>query len=175
MQEKDKACFGRIDHSNSSIKTQLLHAIAVMKAIDDLTFRKDIAGSTVGAQFRHVLDFVDLFLQGVKVGRIDFASRKRDARVEKDRAFAIAQFENAIDRVSELSDASRTMMVSVRSETDPRNWFVSSVGREVDYVTSHTVHHFALIAQKLSSCGINCANSFGLAQSTLDYRQRLAA
>ena len=175
MHEKDRTCFGRIDHLNSTIKTQLLHAIAVMKEIDDLTFRKDISGSSVGAQFRHVLDFVDRLLQGVKVGRIDFANRQRDARVEKDRAFAISQFEIAIDRVSELSNASRSMMVSVRSETDPGNWFVSSVGREVDYVTSHSVHHFALIAQKLSSCGINCSDSFGVAQSTLDYRQRLAA
>jgi hypothetical protein len=175
MQEKDKTCFVKMDPSNSAIATQLHHAISVMSAIDDLTFRKQISGSSVGEQFRHVLDYVDKLLEGAKVGKIDFSNRRRDSRVEKDRAFAIEQFENALDRVKAFSNSSTHKMVSVRSDTDPGAWFVSSLGREIDYVTSHSVHHYALLAEKLNALGISCAETFGVAPSTMKYRESLAA
>jgi hypothetical protein len=146
-----------------------------MSAVDDLTFRKTVSGSSVGQQFRHVLDVVDRLSKGIRVGRVDYSNRRRDERVEKDRKFAIERFKEALGSVPELSTISRNTMVSVRSETDPNTWLVSSVGRELDYVTSHSIHHYALIAEKLKGLGIRCDEAFGLAPSTWEYRNRLAA
>ena len=36
------------------------------------------------------------------------------------------------------------------SEIESGNWLPSSIAREVEFVHSHTVHHHALIAEKLS-------------------------
>jgi hypothetical protein len=175
MREQDKTCAGRLAKPNSSISIQLENAISVMNAIDDLTFRRVVSGSSVGQQFRHVLDVVNRLLEGAKIGRIDFSNRRRDTRVETDREFAIAQFEHALFRGNGLSNISGNTMVSVRSEVDPAVWLVSSLGREVEYVTSHSIHHYALIAEKLATLGIRVADSFGVAPSTLEYRERLAA
>lgn len=175
MKEKEKICYGALERSNAPITVQLRNAISAMYAIDDLTFRKTVSGSSVGQQFRHVLDVVDRLLEGVNAGRIDYSNRQRDTRVEKDRVFAISRFEETLERVLEISNVSQNTMVSVRSETDPTGWFISSVGREVDYVTSHSIHHYALIAEKLAYFGIEYVESFGVAPSTLEYRRGVAA
>ena len=44
-------------------------------------------------------------------------------------------------------------------------------GRELLFLISHTVHHFALIAFMLRSFGIEPGDKFGVAPSTLRYRQ----
>jgi hypothetical protein len=175
MNDKEATCFGKLEHSNSPIAAQLLTAISVMNAVDDLTYRKTVLGSSVGQQFRHILDIVDRLLEGVTVGKIDFSNRRRDKRVEKNREFAIERFKGTLGRVAQLSNISLNTMVAVRSEADRAVWLVSSLGREVDYVTSHSIHHYALIAAKLAVLGINCEESFGIAPSTLEYRERLAA
>jgi hypothetical protein len=65
--------------------------------------------------------------------------------------------------------------VLVRSEIDPDVWHSSSVGRELEYVLSHTVHHHALIAEKLAAIGVYIERHFGVAPSTLEYWKALRA
>jgi hypothetical protein len=42
----------------------------------------------------------------------------------------------------------------------------SSVGREVAFVVSHTIHHNAIVAQMLRARGLDVAPRLGLAPST---------
>jgi hypothetical protein len=42
----------------------------------------------------------------------------------------------------------------------------SSVGREVAFVTSHTVHHNAILGQLLCAHGVHVPLRFGIAPST---------
>ncbi len=51
----------------------------------------------------------------------------------------------------------------------------STVGRELQFLVSHTVHHFAIIAVMHSSQGIELPPDFGIAPSTLKYQRQLAA
>ena len=48
-------------------------------------------------------------------------------------------------------------------------WVWSSGLRELDFLQSHTIHHFALIAYKLEALGIEVEDNFGVAPSTLKY------
>ena len=45
----------------------------------------------------------------------------------------------------------------------------SSVSRELQVLSSHTVHHFALIAVTLRAQGVQMDPDFGMAPSTLRY------
>jgi hypothetical protein len=47
----------------------------------------------------------------------------------------------------------------------------SSVGRELLFLSSHTVHHWALVAALLRHQGIEPGVEFGVAPSTLDHRR----
>jgi len=48
----------------------------------------------------------------------------------------------------------------------------STVRRELQYLQSHTIHHFALISMILRLQGLRPADDFGVAPSTLQYLQK---
>jgi hypothetical protein len=131
----------------------------------------------VGAQFRHCLDFYACFLRGAAASRVDYALRDRDRRVEVDRSHAIRRFETTIRALSELDPACCEEPLHVRLDPpfDPcepnyeRGWCGSSVGRELQFLLSHTIHHYALVAQMLGARGRALGErfaDFGVAPST---------
>lgn len=150
-------------------------SIEVISRLDDISFRSSNNGSSIGQQFRHNLDFLNTFLKGVPLGRIDYTRREREARVERERRYAIAQFDRALSTLSGLSSTEIGSLVSVRSEIDPEMWLQSTVVREMEFVLSHTVHHHALIAEKLSRFGVVFEINLGVAPSTTNYWSRIAA
>ena len=67
------------------------------------------------------------------------------------------------------TDPDPEMTLRVRSEIEPELVMNSTLARETEFVHSHTVHHYALIAAKLKSVGIEVPDEFGVAPSTLRY------
>jgi hypothetical protein len=156
--------------------SELDRAADMIALVDDFSYRRQSNGSgSVGAQFRHNLDFIGAFLKGVKIGRIDYGKRGRDFRIENDRSAAIAQVEVLKAMIEKLETRSMLNSISVRSEIEISLWFPSSVSRELEFVHSHTVHHHALIAEKLFGLGIHVEKDFGVAPSTLQYWKKQAA
>ncbi len=155
---------------------ELERSVQIIDAVDDISFCR-IANNTggIGAQFRHNLDFVGSLLKGIDIGRIDYNDRERDERVETDRQYAARRFTDAIERLSGLSPRIMAKSVLIRSEIDNDTWLSSSVAREVEFVHSHTVHHHALIGEKLAGFGIKVTENFGVAPSTLEYWKKKAA
>ena len=171
-------CTGRGDQLPvvRSLKEEMLKGIELIGGVDDTSFRRTANGTgSIGGQFRHNLDFVNSLLNGIDAGRIDYNNRERDLRVEENREFAIARFRIAIHRFSGLSSREFSKSVLVRSEVDQNSWLPSSFIREAEFVHSHTVHHHALIAEKLAGYGITVATNFGVAPSTLKYWEKRAA
>ena len=159
-----------------NLKDELLKGIEMIATVDDLTFRLVANGTgSVGGQFRHNLDFVNSLLNGIEYGRIDYNKRERDLRVEENREFAIGLFREAINRLNGLSQRKFSKNVLVRSELDQATWLPSSFVREAEFVHSHTVHHHALIAEKLAGFGVAVTETFGVAPSTLEYWKKKGA
>ena len=108
-------------------------------------------------------------------GRIDYGQRERDPRVSTSRSYAVERFESESQRLKALSRSTMSQMVSVRSEVISSSWLPSSVVREMEFVLSHTIHHHALIAEKLAGQGMSTFHGLGVAPSTRNYWNRLAA
>jgi len=160
----------------ASLIEELGRASAIIASVDDVNYCRRANGSgSVGAQVRHNLDFVDLFVKGVRVGRVDYGARERDLRIENDRIAAFDRIEVLQLSLEQLDKTSLLNTVSVRSEIDDQVWLPSSVLRELEFVHSHTVHHHALIAEKLIGFGIAVQNELGVAPSTLKYWKHQAA
>ena len=51
-------------------------------------------------------------------------------------------------------------------------WSGSTVRRELDFLLSHTVHHYALIAMSLRLRGLPVPAELGVAPSTLEHWRR---
>jgi uncharacterized damage-inducible protein DinB len=127
-----------------------------------------VAKSATGGHVRHCLDFYACFLDGVATRRIDYDARTRSPRIERERRQAIARIETTIGRLRALPAASESLAVRVKMD-GALAWADSCVARELLFLQSHTVHHFALIATLLRLGGFEPAPDFGIAPSTQQY------
>jgi len=125
--------------------------------------------SSVGAHFRHNLDFVTNFLCGLETGKLDYNARERNLRVETNRQYAALRFREAVSKLENLTSTDLAKNVLVRSETVENFWCESSPARELEFLQSHTIHHYALIQTKLAAFGISVPKDFGVAPSTLEF------
>lgn len=132
--------------------------------------------SGIGKHFRHILDHY-LSLVEHKQGKIDYDARERDGRIETDRGYAISLAIEIIGKLRPYSEDGSLIRekVSVRSnegaKTGDSPWSSSSIKRELQFLISHTVHHYALIAVILRIQGYDPGEEFGVAPSTLQYQR----
>jgi uncharacterized damage-inducible protein DinB len=164
------------DHPARDNIRNLQQGVEVLRRIDDDAFTgspgRGRAGG-VGSQLRHCLDFYSCFLRGIDEGRIDYDRRERDPRVEIDRAHAAGRFQELIDAMTalEIDDVDREIQVRTEGGAE-REWCRSSVSRELQFLHSHTVHHYALVVTLLELQGVRLDDDlreFGVAPSTLRY------
>lgn len=153
----------------------------LLAALDDDLFTGGsdlLPGGTVGAHFRHCLDFYRAFLGGLESGRIDYDARRRDRSVETDRQEALADFRKVGERLEALRPEELERPVQVRGDVtraETPAWSRSTMGRELRYLLSHTIHHYALIGSILRARGFSPDREFGVAPSTLRHWERTGA
>ena len=130
-------------------------------------------GSGVGPHMRHVLDHYSSFISGVESGVINYDDRERDTQVE-------GSLDTCIQRARELLDSQRSLPIDIEALVKvivSANTFgshdlsESTFARELQFLASHTVHHYALIAIASRMQGILPDKQFGIAPSTLKYLQ----
>lgn len=130
----------------------------------------------VGPHLRHCLDFYTSFLRDLEGGRIDYDRRDRQSPIESDRNSAMAairQIENGMRRI-QPEQVDRPLLVL--HDPDPEEdhstrWHPSTVARELRFLVSHTVHHYALIAMILRLQDYEPGEEFGVAPATLIHWQ----
>jgi hypothetical protein len=149
----------------------LRQGIDLIENLDDALFTRDETPekSSVGTHFRHNLDFVTNFLNGLETGKLDYNERERNLQVETNRQYAISRFRGAVSELENLTPEMLGKKILVRSETIESLWCESSAMRELEFLQSHTIHHYALIQTKLASFGFDVPKEFGVAPSTLEF------
>ncbi len=154
---------------------QLLHQGLVLLARLDQGEYGDPRGSwaPVGAQYRHILEHYFSFLDGLPEGRVDYDARARDLLLERDREAAAEATRAILARLDAL-DPGADLPVLVQMDTggseESPDWRSSSRGRELQFLCSHTVHHFALIKLLLDGA-VDLGAEFGVAPSTLAHQR----
>ncbi len=156
---------------------QILHqGVDLLQNLTDDVFiyQGESDRGSIGTHFRHTLDFAANFLNGVDVGKIDYNRRERDINVEQKSDSATARFKMVISELNDLPAGIANKQVLVRLETNENadgdaNWCISSVLRELEFLQSHTLHHYALIVAKLSRLGVKVDKEFGVSPSTLEF------
>ena len=164
----------RLAEGNLAVLRQALELVRRLSDDEYQGSTPELPRGGVGAHFRHVLDHYDVFLRGLGPGRIDYDLRERDHDLETRRECALAKLEAVSRDVARIAphDAHRTLHVALDcGEGDQRVWSLSSVARELQFLVSHSVHHFAVIAVLLRLRGVEPGRDFGVAPSTLKYEQ----
>lgn len=129
----------------------------------------EVFSSSIGQHIRHCVEHYEEFLLALEEGRdLDYEKRPRDLKLETDRQEAIQRLEEIRAALARFGDQDREIGVWDTGAVFPAP---SSVAREMQYLMSHTVHHFALIAVIASLGGIRVPKGFGVAPSTLKFRE----
>ncbi len=149
---------------------QLLTARELVSRLDDQVYSTE--PSSIGAHVRHNLNFVEAVIGGITSRSIDYSNRSRDRRIETERFAATAKIDELIARIEGIS-LDLAMPLTITSEIYAAISHSSSLGRELEFVISHTIHHHALIKERLQHFGIEFDGALGVAPSTLEYRNGL--
>jgi len=144
---------------------------ALLECLDDWLYAR-VEGlpvqSGAGSHIRHCLDFYQSLLEGVWTGRVNYNRRGRDALVARDRACALARIEIVVEELRALADLpGDTPLLVSPEDADADTWCASTLARELEFLLSHTVHHYALVALILRLQGFEPGEEFGVAPSTL--------
>jgi hypothetical protein len=155
----------------------LRQGLDVLGSVDPSLYAQSNGRSSVGSHFRHCLDFFGSFLGGVPSGRVDYCDRDRDDRVARCFAAATSRVQHIVEGLEPLKHRDPHVPLLVRAEDAGdaplhEAWTRSSLGRELQALLSHTVHHYAIVAILLRAEGVEPGEAFGVSPSTLAHWRR---
>jgi hypothetical protein len=179
------AAFGAIgvpgmstDQLLSAMDEVLEQGEALLAGLSDPQYAGIRQGVSVGAHYRHSLEHFKILFEAVHGGTVDYDRRERDRDLETDRMVALRVTRDLRQAARFFAALPPTRAIEVRykiSYAAPGACAATStVGREVMYAVSHAVHHYALISAICRGHGLPVPEDFGMAPSTIAYRDEEA-
>lgn len=131
-------------------------------------------GGAIGEHVRHALDHVAALLAGLDRGCINYDDRKRGTAIETDHCAALEAIGCQREQLKQISQELSQRAVDVSSLMSPDAepvTLASTVGRELSFVLSHTIHHNAIVAFIAHQYGSTLPDHLLYAPATLQCRQ----
>lgn len=136
--------------------------------------------SDIGTHFRHILEHYRCFFSQLYINEFRYDMRPRDARLQTDIEYAKTTVNDLIGHLEsfDISLFEQRFTVSESyNDGSENNCFAGGVKttleRELMFLQSHTVHHYAMIAAMTRSLGIQPEEEFGVAIPTRNYVRQL--
>jgi uncharacterized damage-inducible protein DinB len=157
---------------SAALRRLLADMAGVVMGLPAEVYRTRVARSsgTIGAHVRHTLDHVAALIAASPTAALSYDHRSRGTEVENDPDAAVRELlalEAAVERWSSRSlDEPIRVAATLSADGDAIiGW--STLGRELAFVVSHTIHHQAMIAVLLERQGLALPHErFGYAPST---------
>ena len=129
----------------------------------------------VGAHLRHVIEHCEALLLPAVPGVVDYDARARDVELERSPAVAVQRLQALHTALSHGVGTSLTTAVQVHGQGGLGGEFhfsvPSTIGRELVFVASHAIHHFALLQAHCKQHVVPTGDSFGKAPSTVAHER----
>jgi hypothetical protein len=129
----------------------------------------------VGSHLRHVIEHYDALLFPATPGVADYDSRPRSAQLDRSPALAAARVRALQGRLATLDRADLTAPLAVRGKGGLSGEFDfdvdSCLGRELAFVASHAIHHYALLKSHGEQLGLILGANFGKAPATVAHER----
>jgi uncharacterized damage-inducible protein DinB len=159
--------------TNQYILQQL---IDLLQQLSEQTYQQPLEvfeGNSIGQHVRHVTEFYTCLLQGLPQQRVNYDKRARNYLIEQQPAVAMEILQMALLDLSAVrADTPLTLETAFGQEALVE--VPSSFLRELIYLIEHAIHHMALIRIGLHGLPVVIAPDFGVAPSTVHYRQSLS-
>jgi len=126
--------------------------------------------STIGAHFRHVLEHYRCFLGQMTSRKFCYDDRDRDQLLECDRVYASTTIVDLIDQLTELDSDLFDQDYSIEDQ-QVAGRVKTTLHRELLFLQSHTVHHYAIIGAMTRAFGKRPDEDFGVAIATREHHK----
>lgn len=157
------------------VLTQLADLLTVASDEQYVAKPVGVVDSSLAGHARHCLDHVDSYLAGVVKGEMTYDDRRRGTDIETNRQAALRAIQRQIfdlrDATEWRLDQPIQLRVSMSADGNPIV-VETSLGRELAFVMSHTIHHNALVGVIAKIAGIAVPERFGYAPSTLAHAEK---
>jgi uncharacterized damage-inducible protein DinB len=179
----EKPIFGGLD--NDKLPEAVLPLVAVLRQLTDLLealtdaqFVQKPVGvvpSSIGGHVRHNLDHIESLLNGLENEIVDYDARQRGTEIERSRRSAVDALCWLEFRLlaTEWPEPDQPLALSVLLAPDiPPVEVETTLGRELAFVLSHTIHHNALIGVMAKLLNIPLPENFGYAPATIAHQRK---
>ena len=154
---------------NQSFIDQAISLILKMQPAAYSQCSEEVFSSSIGQHVRHCIEHYDELLVAHAEKRVvRYHARPRNVEVETDSEVAVNRLRfihNQLDRVGSEDDALKVSDGGIATPSP------TSLSRELEFLISHTVHHFALITVIANKFQIEVPENFGIAPTTLKHRE----
>jgi hypothetical protein len=132
----------------------------------------------VGAHLRHVIEHYESLIEAVSTRSVDYDRRPRDPALETTASLARKRLHALRQHLALWKPDLLNVQVHVLGQGGTLGDFnfrvMSSIGRELAFLASHAVHHFALLASHCQQHGIPTPAHFGKAPSTVAHHMAVS-
>lgn len=139
----------------------------------------------IGPHLRHIIEHYTALLSALASaeGIVDYDARDRDMRVQTDPDATQAKLRELQVQFNQFSRAGGVHahsghLLSTRLQAGNRGELTvvvqTTLGRELLFLSSHTVHHFALVGQYSKAAGVDLGHDFGKAPATKAFELQAA-
>lgn len=129
----------------------------------------------IGAHLRHLIEHLEALVLPATAGVVDYDSRLRDPALQACPRLAQQRLLALHEQLDDWQLAMLDQPVQVQGQGGHPGDFsfsvASTVGRELAFIASHTVHHFALLAAHCQQHGIATPRHFGKAPATVAHER----
>lgn len=157
---------------NRSIVEQAQRVISALAVQPQIAFAE-----YVGPHLRHILEHYEALLAAVdnSDSLVNYDNRPRDRAAEQDAAIMSERYASIAGIIAHWDDEIILGRVRIHLQGGLTGEFdfvtESTVGREMMFLASHAIHHFALIQFYCLQHGISMEADFGKAPSTIAYER----
>jgi uncharacterized damage-inducible protein DinB len=161
---------------NIDVLTQGLDVLVRLK--NDASSNFDFS-KIVGPHFRHVYEHFSALLKAIdSTLLINYDDRARDHEIQSDISRGIESYVFLIDKLESLysqntldSDYQMNVCFKIGLNGEIEAQSKTSLGRELLFLASHTIHHYALLTDHIKNAGLSINSDFGKAPSTLAFEK----
>lgn len=156
-----------------SIHKTLHELIDLLNQLTDQVYTtpcRELSNATIGEHTRHCIELFQCLLSQYELGVINYDKRQRDLAIQSQTEVAKTALLSLLNQL----DKPNIDLVLEQDYDGNRIQITTTYQRELLYNLDHCVHHQALIKVALLSSTVQIDPNFGVARSTIAYRQQCA-
>ncbi len=129
--------------------------------------------SSIGEHVRHVIEYCDNFLSGIKNNLINYDNRPRNEILAKNQQIAIEKLQQLQNSMKQFANDDSKIKIAEAVNCKEKSPIVTStIAREYVFIAAHIVHHLAIIKLIAEAMGITFDKDIGKAASTVIFEKK---